>query len=253
MIWAWLRARAAGRPQLPPLAAPVIVAVAFLANDAVKSLLHEVRPCQVLHTIPLQACPGVGDRSFPSNHAAVAAATAGAPWFTDRRIALIALPAAVLMAFSRVWVGAHYPHDVIADLLLGAAVAGVRPPSSCAARPAVPTAAPPPRRSWRHENAGAGPASPDVLQGCCAGLGGRHENPGSGGRVVRVVVGRRNGGGGRLLIRDEHGTRGFCRPRRGRMCPGRPPRRRLPARDGRSTSGGDQQDAMVHERERPRS
>ncbi|MBO1330410.1 phosphatase PAP2 family protein [Streptomyces sp. VRA16 Mangrove soil] len=125
MIWAWLRARAAGRPRLPALAVPLIVVVAFLANDVVKSLLQEQRPCQVLRVNLVEACPALGDWSFPSNHAAIAAAAAAALWFVDRRIALIAVPAALAMAVSRVWIGAHYPHDVAAGLLLGALVASV--------------------------------------------------------------------------------------------------------------------------------
>lgn len=35
------------------------------------------------------------------------------------------LPVAVLAAFSRVFVGVHYPHDVVAGFLLGALVAWV--------------------------------------------------------------------------------------------------------------------------------
>ncbi|MFJ4716863.1 phosphatase PAP2 family protein [Streptomyces sp. NPDC088785] len=125
MVLAWLRARAAGRPQRPALAVPVVAVVAFLADYGTKSLLHEARPCQVLHVTPLQTCPPVGDWSFPSNHAAIAAAAAVALWFVDRGLAAAALPAAVLMALSRVWVGAHYPHDVVAGLLLGTVVAVV--------------------------------------------------------------------------------------------------------------------------------
>ncbi|MGD6740591.1 phosphatase PAP2 family protein [Streptomyces sp. BH106] len=125
MLWGWWRARSAGRPQLPALAVPLIVVAAFVVNDIVKSVLHEARPCQVLPVSPLEACPGVGDWSFPSNHAAIAAAAAAALWCVDRTLGLIALPAALLMAFSRVWVGAHYPHDVLAGLLLGAIVGAV--------------------------------------------------------------------------------------------------------------------------------
>lgn len=46
----------------------------------------------------------------------------------SRRLGLIALPLAALAAFSRVFVGLHYPHDVLAGVLFGALVAVVATP-----------------------------------------------------------------------------------------------------------------------------
>ncbi len=59
--------------------------------------------------------------SFPSGHAAAAVAGAmslGRVW-PAARWALAAL--AALIAYSRIYVGVHYPTDVLAGLLLGAA------------------------------------------------------------------------------------------------------------------------------------
>ena len=120
MIIAWWRTRAAGRPQLPALAVPVVVVLAYVADDVLKNLVNEQRPCQVLPVKPLDPCPALGDWSFPSNHAAIAAAAAAALWGIDRLLGWIAAPAALLMAASRVWIGAHYPHDVLASLPVGA-------------------------------------------------------------------------------------------------------------------------------------
>ncbi|MCY0939357.1 phosphatase PAP2 family protein [Streptomyces sp. H34-S4] len=125
MAAAWWRARGSteAAKTARALAAPFVVVAAFLADTAVKSVFREQRPCQTLHTLTLEACPPLGDWSFPSNHAAIAAAAATALWLTDRRLGAIAIPAALLMAFSRVWVGAHYPHDTLIGLALGAALA----------------------------------------------------------------------------------------------------------------------------------
>ena len=63
------------------------------------------------------------DFSFPSDHAVMAGAVAAGLLLAHRRLGAVAVVAAVLMAFSRVYIAAHYPWDVVAGLLLGAAVA----------------------------------------------------------------------------------------------------------------------------------
>ncbi|MFK8910509.1 phosphatase PAP2 family protein [Streptomyces sp. YS-3] len=124
MVLAWWRARPAGGARLAAaLAAPLVVVAAFAVNDLAKAAVHEQRPCQSLHVMTVEACPALGDWSFPSNHAAIAAAAAVALLLGDRLLGAIAVPAALLMAASRVWIGAHYPHDVLAGLAVGAVVA----------------------------------------------------------------------------------------------------------------------------------
>ncbi|MFC0844997.1 phosphatase PAP2 family protein [Streptomyces noboritoensis] len=124
MVLAWWRARRVGGARLAmALAAPLVVVAAFAVNDLFKSAVQEQRPCQTLHVLTVEACPPLGDWSFPSNHAAIAAAAAVTVLLGDRLLGAIAVPAALLMAASRVWIGAHYPHDVLVGLAVGAAVA----------------------------------------------------------------------------------------------------------------------------------
>ncbi|MFD8595802.1 phosphatase PAP2 family protein [Kitasatospora sp. NPDC059646] len=127
MVWAWWRARAADSAVMARvLASPLIVVFAYLANSVLKGMVEEVRPCQqIAGTVPLEACPAAGDWSFPSNHTVIAFAAATALWFADRRLGWIGLLAAVLMGASRVWVGAHYPHDVVVGAVVGVVVAAV--------------------------------------------------------------------------------------------------------------------------------
>ncbi|MFI6147336.1 phosphatase PAP2 family protein [Streptomyces sp. NPDC051109] len=123
----WWRARGQADPRAVALAvaAPLATAVAYVASELVKSAVDEERPCRAVAgaAAPLVACPAPGDWSFPSNHSAIAGAAAVALALAVRRLALPAVPLAVLMAFSRVFVGVHYPHDVLAGLLLGGALA----------------------------------------------------------------------------------------------------------------------------------
>ncbi|MEV7953154.1 phosphatase PAP2 family protein [Streptomyces sp. NPDC088141] len=136
MLASWWRSRSAGPARTAmALCAPLVVVAAYLVNDVVKSLFHEQRPCQTLHVVTVEACPALGDWSFPSNHAAIAAAAAVAIWLTDRRLGAVAVPAALLMAASRVWIGVHYPHDVLIGLVTGALVAW---PLTVAARRCAP-------------------------------------------------------------------------------------------------------------------
>jgi membrane-associated phospholipid phosphatase len=81
---------------------------------ALKQLFRESRPCQVIHVATVQACPGPADYSFPSDHTVFAVALATGLWIVSRRLGVIATVLAVIEGFSRVYLGQHYPHDVIA-------------------------------------------------------------------------------------------------------------------------------------------
>jgi len=124
MVIGWWRSRRVGATaSMTALAVPFVVVVAYGVNTGLKLPVREDRPCQSLHVTTLEACPTPGDWSFPSNHAAIAAAAAVALLFVSRRLGAVAVVAACVMAASRVWVGAHYPHDVVAGVAVGAVVA----------------------------------------------------------------------------------------------------------------------------------
>lgn len=61
--------------------------------------------------------------SFPSGHATVAFASAVTLAFAVPRLRWPLLGLAALVAFSRVWVGVHFPLDVVGGAVLGAAIA----------------------------------------------------------------------------------------------------------------------------------
>lgn len=107
--------------------APLATAVAYVASELVKSTVDEDRPCRTVAgaAASLIPCPEYGDWSFPSNHSSIAGAAAVALALAVGRLALLTVPLALLMAFSRVFVGVHFPHDVALGLLLGGSLAAL--------------------------------------------------------------------------------------------------------------------------------
>ncbi len=65
------------------------------------------------------------DFSFPSDHATATGAVAVGLFLANRRWGVPAVVAAIAMAFTRVYVGVHYPSDVLGGLVLGGVVAAV--------------------------------------------------------------------------------------------------------------------------------
>ena len=63
------------------------------------------------------------DPSFPSNAAAAAFAMAIGVWLYNRKVGYVLLVPAVVIAFGRVYMGVHYPLDIVGGFL--AAVVGV--------------------------------------------------------------------------------------------------------------------------------
>ncbi|MER6534640.1 phosphatase PAP2 family protein [Streptomyces sp. 900105755] len=125
MIAGWWTARRRGpRAMTLALAAPVAVLTAFAVAEVVKKLVAEVRPCRSMpHAFIVDTCPAPSDYAFPSGHATVAAATVAALFLLDRRLSAVAAVFAVVEGFSRVYVGAHYPHDVLGSAAVALPVA----------------------------------------------------------------------------------------------------------------------------------
>lgn len=91
---------------------------------------YEFKPDLGFDYAPQQDVTSRSASSFPSGHAARSAAFALIVSFLIRNRTLFGVPAGMLMwiypaiiAFSRVYIGLHYPTDVIAGVLLGMIVA----------------------------------------------------------------------------------------------------------------------------------
>lgn len=95
--------------------------LAVAVNQPLVSFFAEARPYAANSSL-LVLADRSSDPSFPSDHAVLVGAIAAVLWFVDRRLAVAATVSAVLLAFARVYTAAHYPHDVAAGLVVGAAV-----------------------------------------------------------------------------------------------------------------------------------
>lgn len=90
--------------------------VAELVGDAIRAAIPRARP----HLHALIARPHT--HSFPSGHATTSFACATVLAFAVPRLRLPLFALAAAIAWSRVYVGVHYPLDVLAGALLGAAI-----------------------------------------------------------------------------------------------------------------------------------
>ena len=124
LVSAWLLGRR--QPDAPRRTATAFLVgvgavLALAANQAIGPAVARTRPCHALaHVEVLLHC--ATDSSFPSDHAMIAGAFAAGLLLLNRRLGLVALLLALLLAFSRIYVGVHYPSDVAGGLAIGAAI-----------------------------------------------------------------------------------------------------------------------------------
>jgi membrane-associated phospholipid phosphatase len=97
----------------------------WAASEVFKLIFARQRPNPMLLFDPL--APETGSNSFPSGHTCFAVALAFALYFLARgsrwatTVAAAGTVMAVIVAWSRIYVGVHYPTDVAASFLAGSA------------------------------------------------------------------------------------------------------------------------------------
>ena len=134
-LWVAGRPRTRSPVRLAAVAAPIAAAIGLGVNQIVSHVWTRERPT---FAHPDQAhlffVPPSSDPSFPSDHSTAAFAIAFAVFFLSRKVGIGFLIVATLVALSRVFVGLHYPSDVVAGVLIGAGSAWL---VTAAARPLI--------------------------------------------------------------------------------------------------------------------
>ena len=118
--WIWAKRREAF------IGGPVLAGAVGLSDflgGQLKWVFERVRPCRALSQAILVEPGGCGSLfSFPSNHAINTAAVAAFLQVLYPRSGWVTWPILGLVGLARVYVGAHYPSDVVVGALLGVAV-----------------------------------------------------------------------------------------------------------------------------------
>ncbi|MFJ6746574.1 MULTISPECIES: phosphatase PAP2 family protein [unclassified Streptomyces] len=122
---AWWSARR--RPDAPAAVAglvwaPLAAGLALLANIPIRAFVGRPRPFKDHAGLDV-LIPGKSDFSFVSDHATLTMAVGVGLFVAHRKFGLIGIALALAEGFCRVYMGVHYPTDVVGGFALGTAVA----------------------------------------------------------------------------------------------------------------------------------
>lgn len=98
--------------------------IGILVNVLISKFYFEARPFVTYDDINVLV-DHAADASFPSDHTTGAIALAFAIALRNKKLGLIMMIFALLTGFSRIYVGNHYPGDVLAGIIVGIVVAWI--------------------------------------------------------------------------------------------------------------------------------
>ena len=91
----------------------------YIITEIIKRLYSSPRPYLVLENVKKLISENHGYQSFPSGHAAIFFALATTIYFFNKKWGIVSFILAILVGISRIFVGVHWPIDVIAGALVG--------------------------------------------------------------------------------------------------------------------------------------
>ncbi|MFD8736800.1 phosphatase PAP2 family protein [Streptomyces sp. NPDC059618] len=126
VVWCWSTVRRSGGADAAASVAalvwaPLAAGIALLVNIPIRGFVQRPRPF-VDHQGLDVLVGGKTDFSFVSDHATITMAMGVGLFVANRRFGLAGIALALLEGFCRVFMGVHYPTDVIGGFALGTAV-----------------------------------------------------------------------------------------------------------------------------------
>ncbi|MDH6435525.1 undecaprenyl-diphosphatase [Streptomyces sp. SAI-144] len=127
ILWCWWAGRRRGGEDAASSVAalvwaPLAAALAVLVNVPIRGFVERPRPFRAHEGLEVLVS-GKTDYSFVSDHATITMAMAAGLFVVNRKFGLFGIALALLEGFCRVYMGVHYPTDVIGGFALGTAVA----------------------------------------------------------------------------------------------------------------------------------
>ncbi|WP_329135692.1 phosphatase PAP2 family protein [Streptomyces sp. NBC_00670] len=153
VLWCWWGVRRRGGDGAASSVAalvwaPLAAGVAVLVNVPIRGFVERPRPF-VDHDGLDVLVDGKNDFSFVSDHATLTMAIAVGLFVANRRFGMAGIGLALLEGFCRVYMGVHYPTDVVGGFALGTAVALLLSPVAMALlTPVVRVVERSPRLGW---------------------------------------------------------------------------------------------------------
>jgi len=91
----------------------------IVMTEPLKMIFHRARPYVVLGNVRKLVAENNDYGSLPSGHAAIFFAIAAAVFYFNRKLGIFAFVIAALVGISRIYVGVHWPIDIVVGAILG--------------------------------------------------------------------------------------------------------------------------------------
>ncbi|AYN40614.1 phosphatase PAP2 family protein [Streptomyces dangxiongensis] len=136
LVWCWWSVRRRGGEDAAPSVAalvwaPLAAGLAVLVNVPIRGFVRRPRPFLDHQGLDVLVS-GKNDFSFVSDHATITMALGVGLFVAHRRFGLVGIGLALLEGFCRVYMGVHYPTDVVGGFALGTAVVLLLSPAATA-------------------------------------------------------------------------------------------------------------------------